>query len=169
MDPQPGSLRPGVVPALRAGLPLCLAETSTQYARSPRLVDSRSRAPLHPAHVTALSLCSNTSTHVDPDLARAGPEWRSELGPAGEAAGVCRADGGVQGALFSRSFDSCFVCLSVPFWRVTADCQLIVRRCCQVLWGYRTFTPQDYWGYFRDTGVSAVIRLNNKVRRQIAS
>lgn len=33
----------------------------------------------------------------------------------------------------------------------------------KVLWGYRTFTPEDYWGYFREHGVSAVVRLNNKV------
>lgn len=35
----------------------------------------------------------------------------------------------------------------------------------KVLWGYRTFTPEDYWGYFRENGVTAVIRLNNKVFR----
>ena len=38
-----------------------------------------------------------------------------------------------------------------------------VRCCLQVLWGYRTFTPQDYCGYFLDTGVTDVVRLNNKV------
>ena len=36
----------------------------------------------------------------------------------------------------------------------------------KVLWGYRTFTPEDYWGYFRDTGMTDVVRLNNKVRQR---
>ncbi len=31
-------------------------------------------------------------------------------------------------------------------------------------WGYRTFTPEDYHQYFVDTGVTAVVRLNNEVR-----
>ena len=31
-------------------------------------------------------------------------------------------------------------------------------------WGYRTFTPEDYHQYFADTGVTAVVRLNNEVR-----
>jgi cell division cycle 14 len=39
----------------------------------------------------------------------------------------------------------------------------------KVLWGYRTFTPEDYWGYFREHGVSAVVRLNNKVLRPFSS
>ena len=34
--------------------------------------------------------------------------------------------------------------------------------------GFRTFTPEDYWGYFRGTGVAAVVRLNNKVRSRCA-
>ena len=31
-------------------------------------------------------------------------------------------------------------------------------------WGYRTFTPEDYHQYFADTGVTAVVRLNNEAR-----
>ena len=31
-------------------------------------------------------------------------------------------------------------------------------------WGYRTFTPEDYHQYFADTGMTAVVRLNNEVR-----
>jgi cell division cycle 14 len=29
--------------------------------------------------------------------------------------------------------------------------------------GYRTFTPEDYWEYFRSKRVTAIVRLNKKV------
>lgn len=30
-------------------------------------------------------------------------------------------------------------------------------------WGHRSFTPEDYHGYFAESGVGAVVRLNNEV------
>lgn len=56
---------------------------------------------------------------------------------------------------------ACHFCSPSPPGGIAQECD---RRCClQVLWGYRTFNPQDYWGYFSDTGVTDVVRLNNKV------
>ena len=33
--------------------------------------------------------------------------------------------------------------------------------------GYRLHTPEDYWDYYRRKGVTAVVRLNKKVRRRL--
>lgn len=30
-------------------------------------------------------------------------------------------------------------------------------------YGYRTLVPEDYWDFFRKSGVSAVVRLNKKM------
>lgn len=32
-------------------------------------------------------------------------------------------------------------------------------------WGYRSFTPEDYHGYFAENGVAGVVRLNNEVSK----
>jgi len=34
----------------------------------------------------------------------------------------------------------------------------------ETFYGYRTKTPEDYWSYFQQKGVSAVVRLNRPVR-----
>jgi hypothetical protein len=33
-----------------------------------------------------------------------------------------------------------------------------------VYYGFKSFTPEDYWQYFRARGVSAVVRLNKQAR-----
>lgn len=34
----------------------------------------------------------------------------------------------------------------------------------RVYYGFKSFTPEDYWDYFRSRGVSAVVRLNKQAR-----